>query len=125
MRHFRFDRIYSIRLENQSFVRKPTFNLEQHAAQSFGSFQSDAEYGEVVWRFLPAAKEVARSFVFHPEQEVAEEADGSLVMKFHTSGHLEMACHLYCWGDAVEVIAPVALRELVAHNCRQDFLAFA
>jgi predicted DNA-binding transcriptional regulator YafY len=124
MRHFRFDRIHSIRLEEQSFVRDPAFSLEQHAAKSFGSFQSDAEYGEVVWRFLPAAKEVARGFIFHPEQELAEEADGSLVVKFRASGHLEMAWHLYCWGDAVEVIAPEALRTLVAHHRRQDFLAF-
>ncbi len=121
MRHFRFDRIQSMRLEENSFVRDPTFNLKEHAAKSFGSFQSDAEYGEVVWRFLPKAKEIATDFIFHPHQEVSEEPDGSLIVKFHASGHLEMAWHLYCWGDAVEVLAPENLKKLVAFHRRSDF----
>ncbi|MBL9010311.1 MAG: WYL domain-containing protein, partial [Alphaproteobacteria bacterium] len=33
---------------------------------------------------------------------------------FAAAGHLEMAWHLYMWGDRVEVLAPDALREMVA-----------
>jgi len=123
LRHFRLDRIHAIQIEAQSFIRDPEFNLETHAAQAFGSFQSDEEYGEVVWRFRPEAAHVARDFIFHPGQKIAENPDGSLVVRFHASGHLEMAWHLYMWGDAVEVLAPDTLRDMVAMHRRSDFPA--
>ena len=112
-----------MQLEAQSFVRDPDFNLEDHAALAFGSFQSGAEYGDVVWRFRPEAAKVAREFVFHPNQELTEQDDGSLLVRFKASGHLEMAWHLYCWGDAVEVLEPEALKTLVQSHRRSDFVS--
>jgi predicted DNA-binding transcriptional regulator YafY len=123
MRHYRVDRITSARLEADSFARDPDFDLTTHAAQAFGSFQTDSEYGEVHWRFTPAAAATARDFLFHPTQEMTEEADGSLTVRFTASGHLEMAWHLYMWGDAVEVLAPEPLREMVERHRRSDFQA--
>ncbi len=61
--------------------------------------------------------------MFHPLQSVTDEEDGSLIVRFHASGHLEMAWHLYLWGDAVEVLAPDRLREMVAGFQRGDFPA--
>lgn len=123
MRHFRLDRIAWARLLADSFRRDPGFDLNAHAARAFGAFHDQAEYGEVVWRFAPHAADVARAFAFHPLQQMQDEPDGSLVVRFHASGHLEMAWHLYQWGDAVEVIAPPALRALVAGHARGDFPA--
>lgn len=124
LRHFRLDRITSLNLEAQSFARDPDFDLEEHAALAFGSFQSDAEYSEIVWRFAPAAAQVAREFLFHPKQKLVDEPDGSLLVQFHASGYLEMAWHLYCWGDSVEVLEPDALRIMVNAHRRADFKAF-
>ena len=121
IRHFRLDRIGTLQLTKQSFNRCPEFNLADHTAHAFGSFHSDDEYGEVVWRFRPDAAMVARDFVFHPQQEFIEDSDGSLLVKFRASGHLEMAWHLYCWGDAVEVLQPERLRQLVSLHQRNDF----
>lgn len=123
IRHFRLDRIASARLEPESFARDAGFDLAAHAARAFGSFHDEAEYGEVVWRFAPEAAAVAREFVFHPGQEMTEEADGALTLRFHASGHLEMAWHLYQWGEAVEVLAPEALRRMVEGHRRGDFPA--
>jgi predicted DNA-binding transcriptional regulator YafY len=123
LQHFRLDRIRMARLEASSFARDPAFSLDDHAARAFGSFHDDREYGEVIWRFAPAAAATAREFTFHPRQEMVEEADGSLTVRFHAGGHLEMVWHLYQWGDAVEVIAPPRLRELVAAHRRADFAA--
>lgn len=124
MQHFRLDRIRAAQLEASSFVRDPAFDLATHAARAFGSYHAEAEYGEVVWRFAPAAAPVARDFIFHPDQQVTEEPDGSLTVRFRASGHLEMAWHLYQWGDAVEVLAPQALRDLTERHRRGDFPAF-
>ena len=49
--------------------------------------------------------------------------DGGLIVRFEASGWLEMAWHLYQWGDKVEVIAPKALRTMVEGYRRSDFAA--
>ena len=123
MRHFRLDRIASAQLEASSFQRDPAFNLTAHAARAFGSYHAEAEFGEVVWRFAAKAAAVAREFTFHPLQQMSEEPDGSLTVRFAASGHLEMAWHLYQWGDAVEVLAPAALKAMVQSHQRPDFAA--
>jgi predicted DNA-binding transcriptional regulator YafY len=123
LRHFRVDRIRKARLLGQSFVRDRGFSIEAHAARAFGSFQDDAQYGEVVWRFAPHAAATAREFEFHPGQTSEDQPDGALVVRFNASGWLEMAWHLYCWGDAVEVLAPAGLRDMVERHRRSDFEA--
>jgi predicted DNA-binding transcriptional regulator YafY len=124
MQHYRLDRIVQARLEANSFSREEGFDLANHAARAFGSFHKDAEFGEVVWRFTTAAAATAREFLFHPSQEMSEQPDGSLIVRFKASGHLEMAWHLYTWGDGVDVLAPESLRKIVEAHRRSDFPAF-
>ncbi|MFO8126610.1 helix-turn-helix transcriptional regulator [Yoonia sp.] len=113
-RRFRMDRISTAEATPDWFVKDEGFDLETYAAQAFGSFHMDAEYSRVVWRFDPAAAVTAREFEFHPKQKMIDEDDGRLIVSFDASGLVEMAWHLYKWGDAVEVIEPPALRDLVA-----------
>ncbi len=112
-RRFRIDRIISAKITGQSFVRDKDFDLNTYAAKSFGSYHSEAEFGLVVWRFSPAAGATARDFLFHPDQIMTDHADGGLIVTFRASGWVEMAWHLYQWGDMVEVIEPPELREMV------------
>jgi predicted DNA-binding transcriptional regulator YafY len=122
-RHFRLDRVRTARLEPMSFLRDESISLEDNAARAFGSFHAEPEFGQVTWRFSPSASPVAREFVFHPRQEFIDEPDGSLIVRFEASGWLEMAWHLYQWGDRVEVLEPEGLRALVAQYQRTDFPA--
>ncbi len=119
-RRFRLDRITRAKITGQSFARDPDFDLDAYAAQSFGSYHSDAEYQPVIWRFAPGAAAAAREFAFHPDQVVTEEPDGALRVAFTASGWVEMAWHLYQWGDKVEVISPAELRDLVQGHQRGD-----
>jgi predicted DNA-binding transcriptional regulator YafY len=120
-RRFRLDRITDAKITGQSFIRDKDFDLDAYAAQSFGSFHSDAEFGLVVWRFSPGAAATAREFMFHPDQIMTDHADGGLIVTFRASGLVEMAWHLYQWGDTVEVIEPLELREMMAWHQRGDF----
>jgi predicted DNA-binding transcriptional regulator YafY len=121
IRHFRLDRILKARRLNDIFQRKPEFDLEEHAARAFESFHSETEFGTVIWRFNSKAAAVARDYVFHPNQIMQDDDDGGLIVSFEAAGWLEMAWHLYKWGDTVEVIAPDQLRLLVANHRRTDF----
>jgi predicted DNA-binding transcriptional regulator YafY len=122
LQHYRVEEIYEAELQDGSFEIDSGFNIRRHAELGFGSYESEEEFGEIVWRFRPDAAAHARRFVFHPTQATEEEADGSLVVRFQASGHLEMTWHLYSWGDSVEVLAPAALRDMV-HQYRRQFPA--
>jgi predicted DNA-binding transcriptional regulator YafY len=121
IRTFRLDQILQAEVLDESFAMDKTFSMARFAAQSFGVWQDPAQYGEVVWRFAPREAERAAGFRFHPTQRLEPQPDGSLIVRFHAAGWLEMAWHLYQWGDAVEVLAPEGLRALVEGHRRADF----
>jgi predicted DNA-binding transcriptional regulator YafY len=122
LRHYRVEEIYQAELLSDSFELDPGFNIGKHAELAFGSYENPAEHGEIIWKFRPDAAQHARRFEFHPTQSVEDLEDGSLLVRFRASGHLEMCWHLYAWGTAVEVIAPEALRTMVEQHRRADFL---
>ena len=123
IRSFRLDQILSAEVLDESFAIDSEFSMQRFAAQSFGVWQDPAQFGEVVWRFLPRAASRAAGFRFHPSQVLEPQADGGLIVRFHAAGWLEMAWHLYQWGDAVEVLAPEGLRALIDGYRRSDFTA--
>jgi predicted DNA-binding transcriptional regulator YafY len=119
--NFRMDRIYAAEVLEESFLFASGFTLEKYAAQAFGVHQDPAQYGEVIWSFAPEAADRAAEFRFHPTQLMEPQDDGSLIVRFHAAGWLEMAWHLYQWGDNVEVVAPEGLRALIEGHRRGDF----
>lgn len=119
--NFRMDRIHRMDVLDESFVFADGFTLKDYASQAFGVYQNPQQYGEVVWRFAPEAAKRAGAFCFHPTQVLEAEEDGSLIVRFNAAGWLEMAWHLYQWGDKVEVLAPEGLRALVEGYQRPDF----
>lgn len=122
-RHYRVEDILSAGVTETSFEYPPDFNIRDYAQRAFGSFHADAEFGEVIWKFAPKAADRARRFQFHPSQKTKLLDDGSLVVCFEASGHVEMAWHLYAWGDTVEVLAPERLKDLVHPYRRSDLPA--
>jgi len=108
-RLFRLGNIEKIEVTADSFRRRKDFSLKKYAERSFGVFQE--EPFDVVWRFSPKAAPDARQFLFHPTQVLEDQPDGSLIVRFHAGGALEMSWHLVTWGNEVEVIKPKKLRE--------------
>jgi len=121
LRLYVMENIQAAKVTSDAFERDPEFSLQAFAHRAFGVFQNEAEFCEVVWRFAPQAADHARSFEFHPLQVLEDQPDGSLTVRFHAAGQLEMAWHLYMWGDSVEVLEPAALRDYVATYRRADF----
>lgn len=113
LRHFRLDRISDVVVTEEWFAKDPDFSIASYSARSFGAYQNDAEFGEVVWRFAAEAAARAEEWRFHPTQDMRRLPDGRLEVRFMASGWLEMAWHLHSWGEAVEVVAPEGLKRLV------------
>ena len=108
---FALPHIEAVEVTSEPFVRDPAFSLDMFANQSFGLFQD--EPFKTVWRFVPEAATDAEEFIFHPTQAAERQTDGSLLVTFTAASDLEMAWHLYSWGDKVEVLEPKALADMV------------
>jgi predicted DNA-binding transcriptional regulator YafY len=121
LRHYRVEDIQEVKLADSGFSAPEDFDIGVHARGGFSSYVNDTEIRRIVWRFKPDAATRARRFVFHPNQQTSEEADGALTVTFEACGLLEMCWHLYAWGDKVDVLEPEALRVLVSGHQRSDF----
>ena len=123
LRHYRVEDISRAQPLDTSFDYPGDFDLAVYAQRAFGSFHDDREYGETVWKFAPDAADRALRFLFHPSQTSEILDDGSLLVRFRASGHLEMAWLLYSWGSSVEVLEPPSLAAMVNPFRRDDFPA--
>lgn len=117
-RMFSLPNISKVESTGEYFERDPDFDLADFAKRSFGVFHD--EPSDVVWKFSPRAARDAKDFIFHPDQETETLDDGSLMVRFRAGGTLEMAWHLYCWGDQVEVLEPKKLADMCNGN-RSDW----
>ena len=115
-RSFALSNIERVEFLDRAFARKRHFSLREYAERSFGVFQEEPV--DVVWKFAPEAAADAREYVFHPTQVMEDQPDGSLVVRFRAGGMREMCWHLFTWGDAVEVVGPKKLRDLLSKMMR-------
>ena len=115
MRLWRLARMSAAELTGDSFERDPTFDLHRFSRRSFGTFQEEPV--AVVLRFAASVAEDVAEFVFHPDQTVEPNDDGSLTVRFTAGGIEEMSWHLVTWGTAVTVEQPVRLRRRLREMC--------
>ena len=110
-RLFSLPNISKVEVLDEYFERDETFDLENFAKQSFGLFHD--EPFDVVWKFSPRAAKDAKDFVFHPDQKIQLQNDGSLIVRFRAGGALEMCWYLFSWGKDVEVLEPKRLADML------------
>ena len=103
------------RLLDDRFQRDPAFDLQRYARRSFGTFQEKPV--RVVLRFDAAVAPDAASFLFHPDQTVDEQDDGTVTVSFEAGGFDEMCWHLVTWGETVTVEKPTRLRRRLSRMC--------
>ena len=104
-----------VRLTDDTFERDPNFDLRRYAKRSFGTYQERPV--QVALRFAADVARDAAAFLFHPDQTVTENADGSLTVRFKAGGLSEMCWHLVTWQESVTVEQPLALRRRLGALC--------
>ncbi|MEO8115866.1 MAG: WYL domain-containing protein [Phenylobacterium sp.] len=108
-RNWRLDRIQDVEVTGRPAARPEGFSLQDYADESFGIFHDDVE--NVILRITPDGAEDALRWRVHANQQVEAQADGGVIVRFRASGMLELAWHLFTWGDKVEVVAPPVLKQ--------------
>jgi predicted DNA-binding transcriptional regulator YafY len=118
IRSFALPNVAAAELLEWSARRPPSFtDIRSYTRDWFGVYEQPAQ--DIVLRFRRRAAPDAREFVFHPSQTMSDLPGGALEVRFRAGGLREIAWHLMTWGDTVEVLAPRALRTLVANGVRR------
>ncbi len=111
-RNWRLDRIFDVEVTDTPAARPEGFSLQAYADESFGIYQDDTH--DVVLRAVtPEGVEDALRWRFHARQTVEPQPDGSVIIRFRSSGMRELAWHLFTWGDKVQIVEPQALKDIM------------
>ncbi len=113
LRDFTLSRIRKIEPSSRDIaVPKSTVSIKDYIRKNFGIL-GGAETHEVCIRFSPGAAPWIAEQVWHPEQKVKREPDGSLSLSFPAADFREIKREVLKYGSQVEVISPEALRNEV------------
>lgn len=107
-RNWRLDRISDIELTGTAACAPEDFSLADYAGRSFGIYQDGVE--DVVLKVLPHGAEDARAWRFHADQTLETLPEGAVMVRFRSGGMLELAWHLFTWGDRIEIVGPDRLK---------------
>lgn len=102
-------KIKNLKKIDEYFEKDENFNLKKYCEESFGIYQ--AKPIEVELLFDKFVKDDVLNYHFHPSQEMFENDNGSITVKFKASSMNEICWNLYKWDDKVKIIAPVKLIE--------------
>ena len=115
LRLWRLANISEAGITEEEFTRDPAFDLQQFAKRSFGTFQEEPV--PVALRFAADVAQDVDHFVFHPDQSVTRNRDGSLTVRFTAGGLDEICWHLVTWGTHATVEQPAHLRQRMSAMC--------
>jgi len=115
-KHWRLDRIEKLECLEVAASPPADFDLIAFANTPFAYFEGPQE--DVVLHVLPGGMEDFKNYRFHSSQSVQEHPKGGVVVRFRASGMLELAWHLFCWGNKIEIVEPVSLRQQLTTELR-------
>lgn len=113
MRTFALTRITGLHSTGQTFERPRHFSLDEHLADSFGVFSAPA-VEQVRLRFDAFGGRLIRERVWHPSQQLEALDNGGLGLAMRIGISPEVVRWILGWGEHVEVLEPVGLREQIA-----------
>jgi predicted DNA-binding transcriptional regulator YafY len=112
LRTFHVGRITQAKKLSHRFKRPAGFDVNESFLDSIGVYIG-TEPENVVFRFSGWAATMIGERVWHPSQTIRKRADDVVELKLTVAINPELERWLWSWGDAVEVISPVTLRDRV------------
>jgi proteasome accessory factor B len=112
LRTFHLARIENPKMLTQRFERPSGFDVTESFVNSIGVYVGP-EASEVVLNFRDWAARVAAERTWHPSQKLRQRADKTVELKLRVAITPEFERWLWSWGNAVEVLRPLDLRDRV------------
>lgn len=111
MRLFRADRIQSLEATGEEFQRDEDFSVERFFADSWEVYQG--ELVEVTVKFSPRIAPFLKETVHHPNEQISELEDGSVIYTVRVKGVEEISHWILGFGCEAEVLKPKSLRKKI------------
>jgi len=112
VRDFVLNRISEPKVQARSFKKPADFDFQTYFLSTFGLYKGKSTK-EVILQFTPEKSKWIKDQIWHKDQKVKILEDGSLQISFPVSDFSEITREILKHGDAVMVIKPESLRELV------------
>jgi predicted DNA-binding transcriptional regulator YafY len=120
MRTLKVERMRKAVLTADRYEIPADFDPDRWLAHSWGIWSSDTTpVAHVRLRFDPSVAPRVRESVWHRSQTLTDLPDGAIEMTLDVAGITEIRPWILGWGDAVEVLEPPELREVVATAVRR------
>jgi predicted DNA-binding transcriptional regulator YafY len=119
MRTYKVERIRGSTLTAERYAIPDGFDPDRWLAHSWGIWSSDTTATvDVQLRFDASVAQRVREAIWHRSQKLVELPDGKVELSLTVAGIVEIRPWILSWGDAVEVLSPLALRDSVARAVR-------
>ena len=119
MRTYKVERIRTATLTNDRYEIPDAFDPDRWLANSWGIWSSDSTpTADVRLRFDASVAHRVREAVWHRSQTLTELGDGGVQLAVRVAGIVEIRSWILSWGEAVEVLEPLELREAIAASVR-------
>ena len=112
IRDFALSRISEPKVLAKHFKTPADFDFKKYFLSTFGLYKGKSTK-EVTLRFTPEKSKWIKDQIWHKNQKVKLLEDGSLEISFPVSDFSEIKREILKHGDAVTVIKPESLRELI------------
>ncbi|MFN8777603.1 MAG: helix-turn-helix transcriptional regulator [Flavobacteriales bacterium] len=110
---FGLERMLSIRGLEEGFERPADFDPEHFFQHSIGITETKAPPETVVLRCRPVAGRLLKTQPFHSSQEVLEETDAHIRLRFTAIPSPELYARILSFGSGVQVESPPAMAEYI------------
>jgi predicted DNA-binding transcriptional regulator YafY len=115
-KNWRLDRIENIECLDAAAAPPADFDLVKFGNTAFASFEGQQE--DIVLHVLPGGMDDFKNYRFHSSQTVQDHPEGGVLVRFRASGMLELAWHLFTWGNKIEIVEPISLRQQLTTELR-------
>jgi len=110
LRLFAIERIESLALSSERFEVPEDYSSAALTGAAFGLIDDGASQ-PVELQFEQEISHLIRERVWHPQQQLEEQADGSLILRFDAAGDKEILSWIYSFIPHVRVLGPESLRQ--------------
>ncbi len=119
LRNFALSRVKAVNATNEEITLPPNLpSIKEYTRRHFGIIHG-GETKEVCLKFSPAVAEWVYEQVWHPEQGVSFDRDGSLLLRFPVADFREIKRRILSYGADVKVIFPPELADEIKEEIKK------
>jgi proteasome accessory factor B len=119
VRTLNVSRIHRLEMLDEKFRQPQGFSLDRYFGNAWRMIPEPGADRRVILRFNQLVARNVAEVQWHPTQRCTFEAAGSLLYEVRISGLQEITWWILGYGDQVEVLEPLELRDLIAQRLQQ------